>query len=144
MKQNAGILQQAKFLGLMLQIIAVSMVYETRAEHILASIPFGYDVTSSEYEDVERRMTVVCIFFYVTAFLEFFIIFWGQTLFNVQMNLLMVFAHAASIIWLLDFKARKAQVSSLSATLVFAGCGPFLLELSSALFTFMNYRRKDA
>ena len=60
------------------------------------------------------------------------------------MNLLMVFAHAASIIWLLDFRSRVAHVDSLSATLILAGCGPMILEVLSALFTFMNYRRKDA
>ena len=92
----------------MLQVISVSMIYETRAEHVLNSIPYGYDTTSAEFEEVERSLIVVCIFFWVMGFLEFIIIFWGQTLFNVQMNLLMVFAHAASIVWLLDFKSRVA------------------------------------
>ena len=93
-------------MGLMMQVIAVAIIYETRAEHVLASIPYAYDETTAEYEEVERKLTVVCIFFWVLGFLEFFIIFWGETLFNVQMNLLMVFAHAASIVWLLDFKTR--------------------------------------
>ena len=61
----------------MLQVIVVSMVYETRAEHVLVSIPYGYDTTSTEYEEVERRMIVVCIFFWVMGFIEFIIIFWG-------------------------------------------------------------------
>ena len=67
----------------MLQVIVVSMVYETRAEHVLVSIPYGYDETSKEFEEVERRMIVVCIFFWVMGFIEFIIIFWGQTLFNI-------------------------------------------------------------
>ena len=122
----------------------MSMLYDTRAEHVLASIPYGYDETSIEFEDMERRMTVICIFFWVMGFLEFVIIFWGQTLFNVQINLLMVFAHAASIIWLLDFKKRIGMVDTLSWTIVLAGCGPMLIEISSALVSFMNYRRMDA
>ena len=60
------------------------------------------------------------------------------------MNLLMVFAHAASITWLLDFRSRVAHVDNLSTTLILAECGPMILEVLSALFTFMNYRRKDA
>ena len=53
--------------------------------------------------------------------IEFIIIFGGLTLFNTQANLLMVFAHAASILALLDFKTREAPVLNLSATVVLAG-----------------------
>ena len=105
MKSNAGILQQAKFIGLILQVITVAIIYETRAEHVLVSIPYGFLEDSEEYEDMERRIIVICIFFWVMGLFEFVIIFWGQTLFNIQMNILMVFAHAASILVLSDFKS---------------------------------------
>ena len=144
MKENAGILQQAKFIGLILQMIAVSIIYETRAAHIKASLPFGYEDTSDEYIDMERRLNVVCIAFWIMGLIEFVIIFWGQTLFNSQVNLLMVFAHVASCMILIDFKNRIAHVDNLSVTVVLAGCGPMVLELASALMTFSNYRRKDA
>ena len=121
MKSNAGILQQTKFLGLILQMITIAIIFETKSEHIKASIPAGYDETDQEYKDAERTMIVTCIFFWVFGFVEFVIIFWGQTLFNSQMNLLMVFAHAASILALLDFKRKIGNVDNLSVTIVIAG-----------------------
>ena len=60
------------------------------------------------------------------------------------MNLVLVFAHAASIFQLLSFKRNIGHVDTLSITIVIAGCGPCVLELGSAIMTFMNYRRKDA
>ena len=121
MKANAGILQQAKFVGLILQTVTVAIIYETASEHIYVSIPFGYDDTTDEYQDMERRINVMCIFFWTFGLIEFIIIFWGQTLFNTQMNLLMVFAHTASIIYLLDFKTKISHVDNFSANLVIAG-----------------------
>ena len=144
MKDNAGIVQQAKFLGLILQMIAVAVIFETRSDHVRASIPAGYGEEDQEYKDAQQRMILTCIFFWFFGLIEFIIIFAGQTLFNQQMNLVLVFAHAASIFQLLSFKRNIGHVDTLSITIVIAGCGPCVLELGSAIMTFMNYRRKDA
>ena len=121
MKESAGILQQAKFIGLILQMIGVAIIFETRSEHVKVSIPYGYDSSTEEYSDMMRRMEVVCIFFWLMGLIEFIIIFWGQTLFNTQANLLMVFAHTASVLALIDFKSRVSHVDNLSTTIVIAG-----------------------
>ena len=51
MKENAGIVQQVKFIGLILQMIAVAIIFETRTDHIRASIPAGYTEDDQEYKD---------------------------------------------------------------------------------------------
>ena len=53
MKENAGVIQQAKFIGLIIQMIAVAIIFETRTDHIRASIPAGYGETDVEYMDAE-------------------------------------------------------------------------------------------
>ncbi len=102
-------------------MITIAIIFETRSEHIKASIPAGYDETDPDYEEAERTITITCIFFWFFGLVEFVIIFAGQTLFNSQINILMVFAHAASIASLLDFKRKIGNVESLSVTIVLAG-----------------------
>ena len=97
------------------------MIFETRSEHIKVSIPLGYDESTEEYQDMEQRVIVMAVFFWAMGLIEFVIIFSGQTLFNNQMNLLMVFAHTASILALLDFKRQLSHVDNLSITIVIAG-----------------------
>ena len=121
MKENAGIVQQVKFIGLILQMIAVAIIFETRTDHIRASIPAGYTEEDQEYKDAEQRIVLTCFFFWLFGLGEFVIIFWGQTLFNQQMNLVLVFAHAASIMQLLNFKQNIGHVDTLSVTIVLAG-----------------------
>ena len=108
-------------MGLVLQMIAVAIIFETRSEHIKASIPAGYDETDQAYKDAQQRLIVTCLFFWFFGLIEFVIIFWGQTLFNSQMNILMVFAHAASIMALLDYKQKIGHVDTLSVTIIVAG-----------------------
>ena len=66
----------------MLQVICVSIIYETRADHIKASIAAGLGEGDAEYDSAERNMIVVCVFFWVMGLIEFIIIFQGETLFN--------------------------------------------------------------
>ena len=58
-------------------MIAVSMIYETRSEHIKVSIPLGYEEDTDEYKDMEQRVIVMTIFFWVMGLIEFIIIFSG-------------------------------------------------------------------
>ena len=102
-------------------MIAVAIIFETRQDHIKVSVPFGYDESTEEYQDLDRKVVVVCIFFWLMGLIEFVIIFGGETLFNTQANLLMTFAHTASILALIDFKTRISHVNDLSVTVVLAG-----------------------
>ena len=58
-------------------MIAVSMIYETRSEHIKVSIPLGYEEDTDEYKNMEQRVIVMTIFFWVMGLIEFIIIFSG-------------------------------------------------------------------
>ena len=53
------------------------MIYETRSEHIKVSIPLGYEEDTDEYKNMEQRVIVMTIFFWVMGLIEFIIIFSG-------------------------------------------------------------------
>ena len=123
MKDSAGILQQAKFVGLVLQMVVVSIIFETRGEHIFQSIPFDdtFSKESEDYQSMDFKIRFVCFLFWVLGFVEFLIIFNGITMFNNQFNLGMIFAHFLSIVILVNFKTTKAHVDTFSGALVVAG-----------------------
>ena len=106
MKQTAGILQQIKFMTLVLQIVMVSVIYETRLDETDPDLP---------------KIRLICYIFYALGLVEFFIIFHGNTMFNNQFNLGMIFAHLVSIIILIGFKNSYGSSSDFFRVFIVAG-----------------------
>ena len=86
MKDSAGLLQQAKFASLILQMVTVSIIYETRNEHIYQSIPYDPSLsqTSEDFESSDFTIRIICYLFWLLGLVEFIIIFKGITMFNNQ------------------------------------------------------------
>ena len=106
MKQTAGILQQIKFMALILQMVLVSIIYETR--------------TDEEDPDI-TKIRFICLLFWILGLLEFIIIFIGTTMFNNQFNMAMIFAHLVSIIMLVGFKNSYATSADFFRVFIIAG-----------------------
>ena len=99
MKESAGVLQQTKFAALVLKLILVNVIYETRDAHIRASNASG---DKEEWE--ETKFAAYTLLFWVCGFIEFLVIFRGNTLFNNSFNLLQIFIHMFGILLLLGYK----------------------------------------
>ena len=46
----AGILQPAKFLLMILQVITISVIIKIKEQHIYAGIPFRHEIDSPQYK----------------------------------------------------------------------------------------------
>ena len=87
-------------------MITVAMIWDTRYGQILSTSTSGalLDKTSDEITSADLQMRFYCIALWIAGFIEFCIIFAGNTLFNQQTNLLMIFSHLSCIALLLTFK----------------------------------------
>ena len=121
MKESAGILQQAKFLALVLKLILVSVIWETRNVHIYASNVPGTTSDSEEFKNADFWFSIVALLFWVLGFIEFLVIFGGNTLFNNQFNLLQIFIHLFGISLLLSFKSENGTVAHFWTNLFVVG-----------------------
>ena len=90
MKESAGVLQQAKFICLVLKLILVSVIWETQ--------------TDENYMVDDKWFSILVLIFWVVGVIDFLLIFNGATIFNNQANLLQIFVHLFGITMLLDFK----------------------------------------
>ena len=114
MKESAGVLQQAKFIALVLKLILVSVIYETRNIFVFNSIggvtPDYKNVMETEdYQSKDNWFSLTALLFWVVGVIEFLIIFNGATIFNNQANLLQIFVHIFGIAMLLNFKQNAAS-----------------------------------
>ena len=121
MKESAGILQQAKFIALVLKLILVSVIWETRNIHIYASNPTGTTSDSEDFIFTDRVMSLTALLFWVAGFIEFLIIFKGNTIFNNEFNLLQIFIHVFGISLLLSFKSEIGTMLDFIYLLVVVG-----------------------
>ena len=110
-------------MALILQIVCVAIIFETRHEHVYQSIPFETvpSKESDEFKQVDRSIKFICYLFWLLALVEFIIIFNGMTMFNNQWNLAMIFIHFACIGILLNFKTKKSHVDDFLGVLFTAG-----------------------
>ena len=114
MKESAGVLQQAKFIALVLKLILVSVIHETRNIFVFNSIggvtpDYKNVMETDEYKSKDTWFTLTTLLFWVVGVIEFLIIFNGATIFNNQANLLQIFVHIFGIAMLLSFKQNAAS-----------------------------------
>ena len=122
MKESAGVLQQAKFIALVLKLILVSVIHETRNIFIFNSIGGVTSTDSEEFQKADSAFSLFTLLFWVVGVIEFLIIFNGATIFNNQANLLQIFVHIFGIAMLLNFKENaESDYTDFFWCLVIAG-----------------------
>ena len=153
MKESSALISQVKFLVLMLQIILVAAIYETRVsinstfhvflqnQFLFSSLNPGTNIDSLEFIQANNLLTLYCFLFALFGVVEFFIIFSGKTLFNSSMNLILVSFHVAGIVCLLNFQKHVSHYNWLIIICALTSFLPLVLESGSAVYTSMNYRR---
>ena len=121
MKESAGVLQQAKFIALVLKLILVSIIWETRNVHIYASCPPGTGKEDDAFKTMNTVMNTLVFLFWIVGIIEFLHYFKAATIFNNKGNLLAIFVHFFSILLLLNFKNTAGNVAEFFGCVILAG-----------------------
>ena len=78
----ASILQPSKFLLLVLQIDAITVILKSRNQHIYVGLSPSLDQTSDQFKSATNQISFWCIVALACLVVEFMIVFGGRTLFN--------------------------------------------------------------
>ena len=122
MKESAGVLQQAKFIALVLKLILVSVIYETRNVFVFNDLKGARSADTDEFARRDAWFRLFTVVFWVVGAVEFLFIFKAATIFNNQANLLQIFVHLFGIVMLLNFKQNaESGTADWFWCLIFAG-----------------------
>eukprot|EP01017_Pseudomicrothorax_dubius_P017436 TRINITY_DN1966_c0_g1_i6.p1 TRINITY_DN1966_c0_g1~~TRINITY_DN1966_c0_g1_i6.p1 ORF type:complete len:113 (+),score=8.40 TRINITY_DN1966_c0_g1_i6:51-389(+) len=94
MASNASsVLFPAKFLLIILQILALIMLFYTKTDNIKSGISLNASTDSQEFKDANVSITVCLILSLVTLSIELLFVFWSVTLFYDLGNMIQCFWH---------------------------------------------------
>ena len=136
----AGILQPAKFLLMILQVITISVIIKIKEQHIYAGIPFRHEMDSDPYKKASTFIDFWSSLCLICLFLEFLIIFFGKTLFNSKYNITMIGLHIVGLLLSLTFLLQMKHYKFMRMIWIFTSGLPLLVETMSLIFSKMNYR----
>ena len=147
MSSIAGVVQPTKFLLIIIQIVLLSVILETKVlffvlinqnNFIYQGISISLGSDSSEYQQANQQylnleikpfsLTGITIVFLICVLLEFFIMFSGVTLFHDRMNLVQILFHVMSIIATSVFITGKGHYYQLWKIWIVGGYIKFFLN----------------
>ena len=136
----AEALQPAKFMLLVVQVVALSVVLKTQDQYIYTGILPSLSKDSEQYKAAAYSLSVWIGFSILALIVEFVIIFSGVTLFNDKYNLCVIGAHIVGLSVTCAYLAGPWHYLS-TFWLFIAGCAfPLAFELTSYGYSKMNYR----
>ena len=152
--KTAEVLQPSKFLLLVLQLVAFSVIFNVKSQHILGkAVPVRLGEGSEIFESANRFLLFWFAIAVICLILELFIIFCGATLFNDKFNIMVLGTHAVGLFITIQFLANADTDESQSAGFLVSGhyesvrtisivgaVAPLAIELANLLSAKMNYR----
>ena len=153
--KGGQVLQPFKFMLMMLQVIAFTVIINVKNQHIMGkAVPLRLGLESELYISSNRYLMTWCVIALICLFLEFIIIFSGVTLFNDKFNIMVIGSHILGLFVTLLF-IRNADVDEeVSSNLVgghyenvrgvaiFAAAFPLALEGMNYISSYLNYRTR--
>ena len=139
---NAAQLQPSKFILLILQVVAISVIIEVRREHIYAGISASKGVETTQYKNAQSSLMLWCVISLICLVFEFLIIFSGTTLFNDSYNIITITWHIVGLFFSYMFISGQAHYLNMRALCVVSSILPLGFEIMSCAYSKMNYRKQ--
>jgi len=136
----ASVLQPSKFLLMILQVIAISVIMKIKDQHIYVGILKSLDTSSAQYQSASGSIMWWCRLAIAALVVEFLMIFSGKTLFNDKYNLMVIGSHILGLFLTTMFMQYEWHYLHIRWVFFVAGVAPLCIETLSYLYSKMNYR----
>ena len=140
--KSASVLQPAKFLLMILQIIAISSILNMKNQFIIdVAVPARLK-NDEIYDNAVSSMTIWSGLAVIILLVEFLIIFSGKTLFNDKYNILVIGSHILGLAMTAMFMQQKWHYTKIFWIFIVSAAIPCFLEASSLMFQRSNFRNQ--